>query len=98
MSPGERWYPSNGAMGEAFINANCVYCARDCAMNGSKEFEACAESELCEILARSFREEVEEWRELPHGELICTAFLSDGMEPRCNSAELEAAGQERLFA
>ena len=79
-----QWHPSNGTEGEAFICRNCAYCARDA-------------NEDCEILARSFREPVEQWRQFPDGRRICTAFVPDGEEPRCAPAELEAAGQGRLL-
>ena len=82
--PGEQWWPSNGTDGGCFIDANCSHCARDA-------------NEDCEILARSFREPVEQWRQFPDGRRICTAFVPDGEEPRCDPAELEAAGQGRLL-
>lgn len=82
--PGEQWWPSNGTDGGCFIDANCSHCARDA-------------NEDCEILARSFREPVEEWRELDNGDLVCTAYLRDGETPAPDPAALEAAGQERLF-
>lgn len=95
---GEQWAPSNGSDGEAFINANCVHCARDAAMNGSKDEADCSEEDYCAILNRSFREPVEEWREMSDGRLTCTAFVAIGETvPPVTAAELEAAGQERLF-
>ena len=95
---GVLWEPSNGSDGEVFINANCVHCARDAAMNGSKDEADCSDADYCPILSRSFREPVEEWREMPDGRLTCTAFVAIGETvPPVTAAELEAAGQERMF-
>lgn len=95
---GVLWEPSNGSDGEAFINANCVHCARDAAMNGSKDEADCSDADYCPILSRSFREPVEEWREMPDGRLTCTAFVAIGEPvPPVTAAELEAAGQGRLL-
>ena len=95
---GEQWHPSNGSDGETFINANCVHCTRDAAMNGSKDEADCSDADYCHILSRSFREPVEEWRELPDGRLTCTAFVAIGDPvPTVTAAELEAAGQGRLL-
>lgn len=48
--------------------------------------EDCDDSELCSILAASFRGEAVEWRRMPDGEVKCLGFVEAGeKEPyRCD--------------
>lgn len=70
--------PSNSTEGYAFIGQWCENCARDCPSNGSKTFDECDDSELCPILAASFRGEAKEWVEHDDGRCECTAFVQFG--------------------
>lgn len=87
--PGEQWIPSNSTVGHAFIEGECSRCAKDAPSNGSKSFEACDDSDLCQILAASFRSEAVEWRRMPDGEVKCLAFVEAGSaEPaRCDKTQ-----------
>jgi len=40
------------------------------------DFDDCDDNELCEIIAAEYRGQAVEWRELPSGETICTAFVA----------------------
>lgn len=85
-TPGEKYLPSNGTEGECFFESWCVRCQKDAEMNGSKPFDDCDDDELCDIIARSFRGEVDEWVYGPDGAPTCTAFVPAGSEvprPRC---------------
>ena len=64
-------------------------CAKDAPSNGSKSFEACDDSELCQILAASFRGEAVEWRRMPNGEVKCLAFIELGTDTpaRCDKTQ-----------
>jgi hypothetical protein len=72
--PGTQWIPSNGADGMSFVEHFCFQCAKDQAANGSKDYDDCEDSDLCPILAASFRDEAVQWREMDNGGLICTEF------------------------
>jgi hypothetical protein len=74
----ERWMPSNGTEGHMFISDWCANCARDLPSNGSKPLDDCDDSELCPILAASFRGEAKEWIEHDDGRCECTAFVQFG--------------------
>lgn len=70
--PGKQWIPSNGSVGDSFIDDNCGNCERDVGND-------------CKILAASFRGEAVEWRSTAQG-VFCTAFVKRGQpipEPRC---------------
>ena len=84
--PGTQWIPSNGTVGHAFIEGECSRCAKDVPSNSGKPYEDCDDSELCPILAASFRGEAVEWRRMPDGEVKCLAFVEVGSnEPhRCD--------------
>ena len=81
--------PSNSTEGYAFIGQWCENCARDCPSNGSKEFDECDDSELCQILAASFRGEAKEWVEHDDGRTECTAFvpMGDVVPQRCSATQ-----------
>lgn len=79
--PGERYMPSSGTEGYAFIDCWCTHCARDKAMREGVDIDECDDDEKCEILAASFRDEAVEWRELESGECICVAFVEAGTVP-----------------
>jgi len=72
--PGEQYTPSSGTEGADFIDQWCGKCALDKAANGEKDFDACSDDELCQILAASFRGEAVEWSELEDGTLKCMKF------------------------
>ncbi len=76
--PGEQWTPSNSTDGDAMHSSFCCNCARDRAMREGIDPFACDESELCDVLARSFRGEAVEWRILPTGRITCTAYVPAG--------------------
>lgn len=75
---GRQYVPSNGTEGHAFLNAWCRNCARDRSMREGEEVDECDDSELCPIIAASFRGEAAEWRELDDGRRICTAYVEAG--------------------
>lgn len=83
--PGTQWIPSNGCEGESFIAANCCQCARDKPCSEGKDYDLCSDSEVCPILAASFRGEAVEWRRLDDGTLTCTGFVDARYPapPRC---------------
>ncbi len=87
--PGEQWIPSNGTVGYSFIEGECSRCAKDAPSNGSKPYEACDDSELCQILAASFCGEAVEWRRMPNGEVKCLAFIELGTDTpaRCDKTQ-----------
>lgn len=76
--PGERYRPSNGTEGADFICEFCCRCQRDV-------------NEDCEILAATFRMEVDdplyppEWCFDDQDSPVCTAFvpLGDPLPERC---------------
>ena len=75
----EQWIPSNGTEGQQFINDWCGNCARDAVCNGTKSaYDDVPDSELCPILAASFRGEAKEWIEHDDGRTECTAFVPVG--------------------
>ena len=76
--PGERYMPSNGTEGEAFISHFCCNCERDKVCNGTVDQDAAGDDDLCQILGASFRDEAVEWRELPTGDKTCVAFVPLG--------------------
>lgn len=73
-----QYIPSNATEGHGFIGQWCENCARDAVCNGSKSFDDCDDSELCPILAASFRGEAKEWIEHDDGSTECTAFVQIG--------------------
>lgn len=84
--PGDQWEPSNGTEGSTFMARWCSRCSRDKAMREGADFDECDDNELCSILADSAVGKAVEWRELPSGETICTAFVEHPQhapEPRC---------------
>lgn len=84
-----QWIPSNGTEGHMFISDWCANCARDLPSNGSKPFDDCDDSELCPILAASFRGEATEWIEHDNGRTECTAFvqMGDVVPQRCSATQ-----------
>ena len=84
--PGEQWTPSNGTEGDEFIEHWCRRCSRDKAMREATDIDECEDFERCDIIAAAYRGQAVEWRELPSGETICTAFVEhpqQAPEPRC---------------
>jgi hypothetical protein len=78
--------PSNGTEGYAFIEEWCCNCQRDRSLRDGVALDECDDDEKCEIVAASFRDEAEEWRELEDGRCICVAFVPKGdafPTPRC---------------
>lgn len=79
------YLPSSGSEGEWFFGNWCQKCARDKAMSEGKNYDDCAPEETCQIIARSFVGQVDEWVEDDNGPR-CTAFVPVGTavpEPRC---------------
>lgn len=91
----ERYLPSNGTEGEFFFDDWCRKCQRDRSMREGEPVEDCDDNELCDIIARSFRGEVDEWVYGPDDQPMCTAFVPAGDKvptPRCeHTAELFGA-------
>lgn len=83
----ERYLPSCGTEGADFMCEWCSHCARDKPLSEGKDFDACAPNEVCDILARSFSGEVDEWIYGDDGVPKCTAFLPVGERPqeRCTN-------------
>lgn len=84
--PGAQWIPSNGTEGLIFFSDWCQRCQRDKAMREGADLDECDDNELCEIIAASYRGVAVEWREMPDGQTICTAFVEAGKDipdPRC---------------
>lgn len=80
---GAKYHPSNGSEGEMFISAWCGNCARDKPMSEGKPFEECEDSDLCDILARSFHGINDptyptEWQYGADGQPRCHAFVEAG--------------------
>lgn len=84
--PGERYMPSNSSDGMVYLDGWCVRCDRDKELNGTLDADECDDDDFCPIVAASFRDEAEEWRELPTGELVCLAFVPKG-EPEITRCE-----------
>lgn len=81
---GEQYVPSNGTDGYAFIESWCTQCGRDKPCSEGKNFDECADDEVCEILAASFRGEAVEWRQLEDGSVTCLGFtIEEPGTPRC---------------
>lgn len=76
--PGERYMPSNGTEGEAFISSWCCNCERDKVCNGTVDQDEAGDEDLCQILGASFRDEAVEWREMPDGKVKCIKFVEKG--------------------
>jgi hypothetical protein len=74
----EKYRPSNGSEGECFFESWCRQCARDRSMREGEPIEECDDDELCDIIARSYRGDVDEWVYGPDGEPMCTAFVPAG--------------------
>jgi hypothetical protein len=90
----KQYIPSNGDAGYAFICAWCEACARDAPSNGSKQFDDCDDSELCQILAASFRGEAKEWIEHDDGRTECTAFVPLGAaQPQRDDRTIDMFGE-----
>lgn len=87
--PGIQWIPSNGTVGHAFIEGECSRCAKDAPSSQGKPFEECDDTELCPILAASFRSEAVEWRQMPDGEVKCLGFVEAGSAAplRCDKTQ-----------
>ncbi|HMM72824.1 MAG TPA: hypothetical protein PKC22_11520 [Rhodocyclaceae bacterium] len=84
--PGKQWIPSNGTVGEAFLEDWCGTCARDRAMREGVPYDECDDTERCDIIAASFRGEAVEWRLLPGGDVKCLAYVPAGEpipQPKC---------------
>ena len=95
--PGDRYMPSNGDEGTAFILGWCGTCQRDKAMREGADLDDCEDNEKCEIIAASFRDEAVEWRELEDGRCICVAYVPAGAvipAPRCERTADLFAGCE----
>lgn len=92
--PSSQYIPSNGTEGHSFIEDWCANCARDAVCNGSKSvFDDCDDSELCSILAASFRGAATEWREYEDGTVECTAFIPVGQPlPSADDRTLDMFG------
>lgn len=91
----DKYLPSNGTEGECFFESWCRHCQRDRSMRDGEPVDECDDNELCDIIARSFRGEVDEWVYGPDDEPMCTAFVPAGDKvptPRCeHTADLFAA-------
>lgn len=85
----QQWIPSNGTEGHQFISDWCGKCARDAACNGQKTFDDCEDSDLCQILAASFRGTAKEWIEHDDGRTECTSFvqMGDVAPQRCSATQ-----------
>ena len=82
--PGEQWQPSSGNDADA-LHAICEDCQRDRTLNGTVAFCEAEPEDYCEIIGRSYRGPVNEWRRMPDGSIKCMAFLPmDAPAPRCN--------------
>lgn len=85
-----KYRPSCGSEGADFMEKWCANCKRDAAMNGSKDFDDCGDDDLCEIIARSLRCEVDdddypqEWAHDDSGMPVCTAFVDMRAQIRCS--------------
>lgn len=75
---GRQYVPSNATEWHAFIAAWCANCARDKPCSEGKDYDQCADNEVCTILAASFMGEAAEWREFDDGRTICTAYVEAG--------------------
>jgi hypothetical protein len=90
----QQWIPSNGTEGHQFINDWCSRCARDSVCNGQKTFDDCDDSELCQILAASFRGDAKEWIEHDDGRTECTAFVPLGAaQPQRDDRTIDMFGE-----
>jgi len=92
MRAGQKWRPSNGTEGEIFMQGWCAQCARDKSMREVDPVEKCDDDEVCEIIAATFRHDVDdpeypvEWQYGKDGQPCCTAFIEAGQPvppPRC---------------
>ncbi len=76
---GQRYTPSNGTEGSAFIDAWCSTCARDKAMREGEPIEECDDRELCPIIARSMADGgAPEWVYGSDGQPRCTEYVEHG--------------------
>jgi hypothetical protein len=87
--PGVQWEPSNGTCGHTFIAEWCGQCARDLEVNGTcqRGGRDAVDGDWCPILGASFMGAAVEWREMPDGEVKCTAFVPLGAAiptPKCS--------------
>lgn len=83
---GQPYTPSNGIEGSVFLDSWCANCQRDKSMREGCDFDECDDDENCELIARSFGEQVDEWQYDKSGQPCCTAFVPAGHaipEPRC---------------
>ena len=74
----DKYLPSNGTEGEISFDGWSRQCARDRSMRDGEPFDDCDDNELCDIIARSFRGEVDEWVYGPDDQPMCTAFVPAG--------------------
>lgn len=75
MNPVKKYLPSNGTEGAMFIEHWCCKCARDKQMGQGVDFDECEDSELCDILTRSFLSHVDEWIYGENDIPCCTEFI-----------------------
>lgn len=80
--PGTQWIPSNSSEGMTFLQSNCAGCAHVKSMREGADLDDCDDSELCDIIARSFRNEAVEWRLLDNNDVVCLAYSPAGPQ-RC---------------
>jgi len=90
MKPGEKYRPSNGSEGEAFMESWCAYCVRDKEWNGTLPAgKEATDEDWCEIIGRTFAHDVSEpeypieWQYGEDGQPKCTAFVPLDCRPRC---------------
>ena len=84
--PGIQYIPSNATEGHGFIGSWCSFCARDRSIREGIDIDECDDDEVCHIVAASFRGEAVEWRRMPQGNVLCTAYVPAGEPvppPRC---------------
>lgn len=88
----EKYRPSNGTAGEAFISSWCGTCARDKALRDGCDIEECDDNERCDIVGRTMTYHIDnpeypvEWRYDASGRPVCTAYIPAGLPipaPHC---------------
>lgn len=90
---GQRYQPSNGTEGEAFIGAWCGRCERDKDQNGTAYVENRdpGDDDWCPILTQSFVDDgSKEWVFDANGMPSCTGFVPLGEkvpQPRCEHTQ-----------
>lgn len=95
----ERYRPSNSTEGECFFESWCRHCQRDRSMREGDPIDECDDNELCDIIARSFRGEVDEWVYGPDDEPMCTAFVpaGDPVPPPKDDRTIDMFGTDPLL-